>query len=192
MTKYSILAFFLWSTFTFSQVKNEKEERISISEFPKVTQSYFNNFSKKVKLLKFYRETDGKKQSFEAKFKIKKLHYSIEFDTNGKLEDIEILIRQKHIPESIFSNIFNYFDTSFKNSRLLKIQKQYINHTETSDKEFIQQIVSYPNDRYTHFEIIAEIKTKETRELREFTFDKHGKFESSRKVISSSYEHALY
>lgn len=192
MTKFSFLIFILWFSFSFSQTKNEKEERIPILEFPEIAQNYFNTFSDKVKYLKFYRETDGKKRSFEVKFKIKKLYYSIEFDTLGKLEDIEIVIKEKYIPKLTRLEISKYFDTNFKKTRLIKIQKQFINYTNKSDKAFIQHIVEYPNDKYTHFEIIAEIKKDDLHELKEFIFDKNGKFESSRKVTSSSYEHALY
>ncbi|WP_042244306.1 hypothetical protein [Jejuia pallidilutea] len=190
--KYSILLFLMCVSFSFSQSKNEKEERIPISQFPEVARNYFNNFSYKVKYLKFYRETDGDKVSFEAKFKIKKLYYSIEFDINGKLEDIEIVIKEKHIPKHTHANINAYFNAHYKKTRFIKIQKQYVNYTNQSDKSFIQHIVEHPNDKHTHFEIIAEIKTDETRELREFTFNKDGKFESFRKVTSSSYDHALY
>lgn len=190
--KFSVLLFLMCVSFSFSQSKDEREERIPISEFPEVAQHYFDNFSDKVKYLKFYRETDGDKQSFEAKFKIKKLYYSIEFDTLGKLEDIEIVIKEKHIPKNTYSNVSEYFESKFKKVRFLKIQKQYVNYTNYSDKAFIQHIVEHPNDKHTHFEIIAETKTDETHQLREFIFNKDGKFESSRKVTSSSYEHALY
>lgn len=192
MMKYSFLIFLLWFSFSFCQTKNEKEERISISEFPEIARNYFNTFSDKVNYLKFYRETDNEKRSFEAKFKIKKLYYSIEFDTLGKLEDIEIVIKEKHIPKLTHLEIFKYFDANFKKTRLIKIQKQYVNYIDHTDKAFIQHIVEHPNDKHTHFEIIAEIKTEDLRELKEFTFDKNGKFITARKVTSSSYEHALY
>ncbi|MFS4482492.1 hypothetical protein ACKGJY_05715 [Hyunsoonleella sp. 2307UL5-6] len=192
MKRFSIFIFFLYVSVSFSQSKNEKEERIPLSEFPKVARNYFNEFSHQLKYLKLYRETDGEKHSFEAKFKIKKLYYSIEFDTMGKLEDIEIVIKEKYIPKTTLLEISTYFDTNFKKTRLLKIQKQYVNYTKQPDKTFIHHIVKHPNDTHTHFEIIAEVKTNNIHELKEFTFDKDGKFKASRKVTSSSYEHALY
>lgn len=190
--KYSFFICLLWFSFSFSQTKDEKEERIPLSEFPKVAQNYFNNFSDKVKYLKFYRETDGNKKSFEAKFKIHQLYYSAEFDTLGKLEDIEIVIKKRHIPQEVFTKIMTFFDANYKKTRLLKIQKQHVNYTDVNDKTFIQHIIDNPNDRHTNFEIIAETKTDKLRELSEFTFDKNGNFKNSRKVTSSSYEHALY
>ncbi|WP_299553468.1 hypothetical protein [Seonamhaeicola sp.] len=192
MKSLYIVCIMLCCTLSFSQTKNEKEERIKPSEFPEVARSHFNNISGKVKYLKFFKETDGDKQSFEAKFKYKRQHYSVEFDSLGKLEDIEIVIKEKDIPRATLENIEKYYDEHFKKVRLIKIQKQFVNITKRTDKQFINFILRKPNNKHTHFEIIAEIKTKKRRELRELTFDRHGNFEKSRLVTSSSYEHALY
>ncbi|GAA4889254.1 hypothetical protein GCM10023311_11590 [Flaviramulus aquimarinus] len=192
MKPFSFLLFIWCCSCCFSQTKNEKEERISLSEFPEVTQNYFNSISHKLQSLKFFKETDGRKQSFEAKFKFKKLHYSVEFDTQGKLEDIEILIKKKYISKNGPKQIFEYFNSNFKKTRIIKIQKQFINKTHKTDEEFIKYIVDNPDEKNTHFEIIAEIKTKKKHELREFTFNRNGEFINSRLVTFSSYEHALY
>ncbi|TWO31372.1 hypothetical protein E1J38_013965 [Seonamhaeicola sediminis] len=190
--KYSIIFFLVFVSFSFSQTKNEKEERIKAYEFPEIPLDYFNTISSNVKYLKFYRETDGTKKSFEAKFKYNKQHYSVEFDTIGNLEDIEIVIRKKDIPKTVLMNISKHFDDKFEKARFIKIQKQFINTTPKTDKQFLDYILKKPNNKHTHFEIIAEIKTKEHHQLRELTFDKDGTFEKSRIVTSASYEHALY
>lgn len=190
--KFNILLLIFCCSVSFSQTKDEKEERIQLSDFPEIAKTYFNFISHEAKYLKFYKETDGEKQSFEAKFKVDKLHYSVEFDTLGNLEDIEIVIKKKYITKDIYKAIDNYFNSTFKKTRIIKIQKQYVNNTNKNDKQFIQNIIENPNNKHTHFEIIAEIKTKNKHELREFTFNKEGEFEKSRLVTSSSYEHALY
>lgn len=190
--RYSIIFFLMFISFSFSQTKKEKEERIKPSEFPEIAQNYFNTISDKVKYLKFYKETDGTKKSYEVKFKYNKQHYSVEFDTIGNLEDIEIVIREKDIPKIVLQNISKHFDKNFEKARFIKIQKQFINTTQKTDKQFIDYILSKPNNKHTHFEIIAEIKTKKHHQLRELTFDKDGTFEKSRIVTSASYEHALY
>ncbi len=190
--RFSVVIFLLSCSFSFSQAKNEREERIPASEFPSEAKNHFNIISDDVKYLKYYKETDGDKQSFEVKFKYKKEHYSVEFDTLGKLEDIEIVIKKKHLPNTIKASIFKYFADSFSKVSIVKVQKQYVNTTTKSDKQFIRNILEQPYNKHTHFEIIAEIKTSKKRELREFTFNRNGVFEKSRKVTSSSYEHALY
>lgn len=177
---------------SFPQSKNEKEERIPASEFPEIAQGYFNIISHEVKYLKYYKETDGDKKSFEVKFKYKKEHYSAEFDTLGKLEDIEIVIKKRHIPKQIFNTISDYFNANYKRFTIVKVQKQYVNTTNKTDRQFIRHVLENPYNKHTHFEIIAEVKTPRKHELRELTFDRHGVFEKSRKVTSSSYEHALY
>jgi len=174
------------------QAKNEKEERIPVSEFPKIAQNYFDFISHKVKYLKFYKETDGENQSFEAKFKLNRRYYSIEFDTLGKLEDIEIVINKRHISKKVYKQIDTYFASHFKKTRLLKTQKQYVNNTNDTDALFIQKIIKNQRNNRANFEIIADIKTHKTHELREFSFDSNGIFKTSRVVTSSSYEHALY
>ncbi|SEP93220.1 hypothetical protein SAMN05421824_0729 [Hyunsoonleella jejuensis] len=192
MMKYSLLFFVLWFSFSFSQSKNEKEERIPASEFPANAKSYFNTISQDVNYLKYYRESDGEKKSFEVKFKYKKEHYSVEFDTLGQLEDIEIVIKKRHIPKKTYHNISDYFNANYKKFTIVKVQKQYVNTTNKTDRQFIQHVIEKPFNEHTHFEIIAEVKTEDEHELRELTFDKNGVFEKSRKVTSSSYEHALY
>lgn len=192
MMKFSFFACLFLSLLSYSQTKNEQEKRINQSEFPKIAQNYFNFIAHKTKYLKFYKETDAKKQSFEAKFKINKLHYSIEFDTLGKLEDIEVLVKKRDISKKALKQIDAYFSSNFKKCRIIKIQKQYINHSTKNDQYYIAYIIENPNNKHTHFEIIAEIKTKQKHELREFTFNRDGKFEKSRLITSSSYEHALY
>jgi hypothetical protein len=195
MMKFNIIILILfYCSLSFSQVKNEKEERIEASEFPKNSLLYLNAIATRAKNIKYYKETDGEKSSYEAKFKLNKLHYSIEFNTLGKLEDIEIVIKEKHIPEPILNKIMDYYKNKYAKVRFIKIQKQFVNTSDKSDHEFLNYVLDNPIGKNTHFEIIAEIKTKEdkTRLLKEFTFENTGKFEKSRPISSSSYEHALY
>ncbi|MCB4799801.1 hypothetical protein [Neotamlana laminarinivorans] len=190
--KYNIIILLFWSCLLQAQTKNEKEERIPDFQFPKPAYNYFNNTKKPLKRLKFFKEIDGKNKSYEAKFKYNKLHYSVEFDTLGKLEDIEIIIKQKHIPEGALQQITTYFKTNFDKYSFIKIQEQYINKTTKTDTDFINYILENPIGKHTHFEIIAEIKSEKDRLFKEFTFKFTGEFEKSRPISSSSYEHALF
>lgn len=192
MNKFNIVFFFFCFSLSFSQSKNEKEERISSSEFPKIAYTYFNDISKKANYLKLYRETDGNSLSYEVKFKLNKRHYSIEFNPEGVLEDIEIIIKKKHIPKSALNKITSYLNNNFDRTRFLKIQEKYINNTSKSDKQFIDDVIKNSNIKNTHYEIIAETKLNGEHDLKEFTFTRYGIFKNSRKVLSSSYEHTLY
>jgi hypothetical protein len=177
---------------SFSQSKNEKEERVSVSEFPEVAHSYFNGISNQVKHIKFYKETDSVKYSFEAKFKLNKLYYSIEFDTIGNLEDIEIIIKEKRIPKLVFKNMMSFFNSNFDKVHIIKIQAQYTNNSEKSDQQFINETLNNTTKKNDYFEIIAEVKQYRNRKLKEFTFKNNGEFVKSRFVKSEDYQYVLY
>lgn len=192
MNKFSYLLLIFYCSFSFSQVKNEKEERITVSHMPEVIQNYFGSISNQVNKLKFYRETDGKKQSYEAKFKHRKKRYSIEFSTKGHLEDIEVLIKKKEIPKEILQMITNYFKDNYDKHRFFKIQKQYKKPTNINDEHFIKNILTNNHNYNPAYEIIAETKSNKTNEIKEFTFKNNGQFEKLRDIIASSYEHTVF
>lgn len=192
MKKFNFLFFLMCFSICFSQNKNEKETLIGLDKLPEKAKQHFKTPSYNIKRLKFYKETDNSKQSFEAKLKVNKLHYSIEFDTIGNLEDIEIIVKEKHVTVAVMNTIKSYFNLNFEQTKIIKIQKQYTNYTKNSDSLFIQHIIKNPNKPHNQFEIIAEIKTNKKHELREFTFDRNGAFKKFRIVTPSSYDHALY
>ena len=192
MNKFSLFVIVCCCSFSFSQVKNEKEERIKASEFPENIQNYFGTISKQVKKLKFFKETDGQKLSYEAKFKHKKSLYSIEFNAKGFVEDVEILIKKREISKEILETINDYFKSNYDKKRFFKIQKQYIKPSSISDENFIKTILTNSHNYNAAYEIIAEIKTHKTNQLKEFTFNNQGQFEKSRDIIASSYEYTLY
>ncbi|APY08146.1 hypothetical protein BWZ20_07460 [Winogradskyella sp. J14-2] len=178
--------------FVFSQTKNEKEERITKSEFPEVAIEVIKNLPDDCKRLKFYKETDGEKQSFEVKFKYKKKRYSLEFTNDGVIEDLEVLTKFKTINESKKSKIKNYFKSNFSKYKVIKVQKQFIYKKELDPVAFIKNILKNTATEAPNFEIIAEVKTDKKRDIREFTFNTSGEFVNFRIINPTSYEHVLY
>ena len=176
----------------FSQTKNEKEARIEVSEFPEKAQNIIKVLPENCKQLKFYKETDGEKHSFEAKFKYKKQRYSLEFSTNGIIEDIEISTKFKDILNPFKDSIKAYFKNNFKKHKFIKIQKQYSYSQKTDSKQFLIDIMSQNTKTAPNFEIIAEVKTDKDRIIKEFTFNNDGSFISARILNPTSYEHVLY
>lgn len=175
-----------------SQTKNEKEERVALSNFPQAAQTLLETLPKDCRRIKFYSETDGQKKSFEAKFKYKGQRFSLEFSENGEIEDLEVQTKIKAIDDTKRNNITNYFDTTFSKSKLIKIQKQYVYNSELDTELFLAQILSGSTNIAPNFEIVAEVKIEKQRELREFTFDSSGDFLNYRTINPTSYEHVLY
>lgn len=192
MKTKTLLVLMFISQFVFSQTKNEKEERITESEFPSAAIAVVNNLPDDCKRLKFYKETDGKKQSFEVKFKHKRKRYSLEFSEDGVIEDLEVLTKFKTINEEKKSKIEDYFRSSFSKYKLIKVQKQFVYHKKLDPLTFVNDILNNTSAEDPNFEIIAEVKTNKKRDIREFTFDESGIFVNFRILKPTSYEHVLY
>lgn len=173
--------------------KHEKEERIEKKVFPQNAVDFLEKtLPQKVKKVKYYKEQDSAKISFETKLKFKKQKYSIEFSEKGILEDIEVTIKKKDIPKKTFKKIEAYLRKNYNTFRLKKIQRQY-NNTPTIDAStVIKQAFSNNIDSSHSYEIIAEVKEKKKRYFIEITFTKDGDFSLVRTIIQSSYDHILY
>ena len=186
------LVFSFFSCLVISQTKNEKEDRIKFSELPSNVKKIVATLPEKIKRLKFYKEADGRKNSFEIKLKYQKNLYSIEFSESGELEDIEVMTRLKAINKNIRTEIESYFKNSFSKYKLIKIQKQYLPISDTEASVFIKGILSKKIISPSNFEIIAEITTPQKKELRELTFNHIGVFKSFKVVNPSTYDYVLY
>lgn len=188
----SIIAFLISTHLALSQTKKEKEERINLSEFPSKAQNVLSKLPKDCKRIKFFKETDGNKQSFEAKFKYNGRRYSLEFSSNGIIEDLEVRVKMNAIEDSTQDQIKEHFKSSYLKYKLIKIQKQFVFNQNLDPDTFVAQVLNQESTDIINYEIIAEVKTEDGRELREFTFDNKGSFINFRVVEPSSYEHVLY
>ncbi len=191
-TIFLICSLLLFGLHSWSQTKNEHEERVTLEVLPEAAIAVINELPKRCKRLRFYKETDGEKQSFEAKFKYKRQHYSLEFNTEGLIEDIEVIIELKEIEDAKKSKITNYFEEHFDKFQYIKIQKQYVYYQSAKPVTFLNDVLSKQSEAEVNYELVAEIKLDSKHEVREFLFGKTGKFKSFRTLNPESYEHILY
>lgn len=108
--------------------KYEKESRLAASAVPEPALDFIKKLpiSKKIK---WYKEEQIGSYSVEAKFKWKKRKYSVEFDSTGQLEDIEVQINSQKIPTAIKSNISTALGDTFTCFCVQKVQVQYMGDT---------------------------------------------------------------
>lgn len=176
----------------FSQNKYEREFRIRKSQFPEKALTYISEKLEDAKRIRFYKETDSAKTSYEAKFKKERLWYSVEFSEEGDLEDIEILIKPVDIPNAVFSKIENYLATHFTKHRIRRLQQQYPitkgEAPETTVKNAFQNLM-LPSINY---ELIVSGKNEKVFEQFEILFNAEGDFVSQRKSLPPNYDHVLY
>ena len=91
----ALSAFLVLSTSSFGQKKFEKESRISKSDLPSFAVDFAALFTDGQRI-KWYLEEGLDRNSIEAKYKRDGRHYSVEFDTLGTMEDVEIPLLTSH------------------------------------------------------------------------------------------------
>ena len=191
---YLLLSLMVITSITINaQTKNEQEIRIEKEDFPKKALNLLEHLPENIKRIKYYKETDQDKTSFEAKLKLKRKKYSIEFDETGNLEDIEITVKSKNIDRVVLKTIETFFKSEYKKYGLLKIQNQYKKQASIDAISTLQKAIENSQEFEINLEIIAQVQTKNSKkQVMEFTFNHLGSLLESRIVEPSSYEHVLY
>lgn len=117
-------------THAIAQEKVEKEESIQKSEVNSQALSFVEaaNFGKKIR---WYKEYGIKKESIEAKVKFRRNWFSIEFDSNGNLEDIEQVIKFRKLPKNVRTVISDDLAKRFDKFRVLRTQLQWLEDPKT-------------------------------------------------------------
>lgn len=182
----SLFFFFSISFYSYSQSKLEIEERIEKEEVPFVAQQFIDSlcFSSKIK---WYLEKNYIKTTYEAKIKEKGQKYSIEFDSLGQIEDIEIEIDWKQIPTSVQASICTVLKADFEKHKISKIQIQYTGKTEDLIKVRMQK------DNLTiKYEIVLKGQNDSEIEFYEYLFSETGTFEQKMILDFRNTDHLEY
>ncbi|QYA25127.1 hypothetical protein G3I01_06240 [Gramella sp. MT6] len=191
--KHLLLGIFvLLSTFAHSQEKKiEKEEDIKRNNMPENAQKYLqDNIPEKSRKIRFYYETDGDKESYEAKFKFRKNRYSVEFNERGILEDIEVVIKKENLDRALRKKIDAYLEMENDRYRIEKIQAQYIaggNNTEELLPGGIKKELTPDN-----YELIVATKNAGKLKKFEMLFDAEANFKSEREILRNSYDYLIF
>ncbi|MBO6605623.1 hypothetical protein [Psychroserpens sp.] len=195
MKKYKIvvvLLCFFFSINNYCQNKNEKESKISKTDFPSSALQTLSLVPENAKRIKYYQETDGEKLSYECKFKFQNLWHSVEFNEDGKLEDIEVKVRKHQLSQTVRERINNYLSQNSDKFDIVKIQEQYVQDKSSSDLTFFKSTISNREHTASNYELIVAIKHKKDWTLKEMTFDKQGNFTNTRDLQTDSYEYIMY
>ncbi len=191
--KHLLLSIFvLLGTFAHSQEKKiEKEEDIDRNNMPENAQKYLqDNIPEKSRKIRFYYETDGDKESYEAKFKFRKNRYSVEFNERGILEDIEVVIKKENLDRSLRKKIDAYLEKENDRFRIEKIQAQYI-AGGINTKELLPGGIKkeLTPDNY---ELIVATKNAGKLKKFEMLFDAEANFKSEREILRNSYDYLIF
>lgn len=181
--RFSLLfaACFLQAALVFSQGKIEKEKSIKKSEVPEAALEWLDDAFEEIKKPKWYQEFIENGYSYEAKFRYQDHFYSVEFDSLGRIEDVEVEIQLSELASEIRETIEAYWDTNYEKYKVLKVQIQYSGEEDDLEDFFDEDSLDGVRIAYE-----IEYHGKEiggADEIWEATFDSTGVFISKRKII---------
>lgn len=186
-----LLAFaFAKANFTHAQpenVKLEREQRVESSVFPAGALIFVKEIAVGRKV-KFYKEFDGNKTSFEAKFKKQRHRYSIEYSKNGTLEDVEIEVKHKDIDSQLWGKIGILLDSIADRWRVEKTQQQYV--SVPFDKAAL--LLRIKGEKFDNLELIVAFKSNRNIYRKELLFNIEGKLINQRNVKRLAYDFLLF
>ena len=190
MKFYLILVLVVLSFSGIGQVKYEKEHKVKNDEVPKEALNFIIEFDVDKNVKWFYEEgTFG--NSFEAKFIQDGHKYSVEFDTSGTIQDIEILIDFEEIEGYVFEKIKQHISQFFVSNKIQKVQIQYTGNVFDllSLKDLhtanLQQLgISY--------ELVVKGKTEGKIKLMEFNFSQTGELIQKSELQLQNFDNLEY
>jgi hypothetical protein len=177
------------------EVKREMEKSIPVKEFPSKCLHRIKPFFIKSKKIRYYKEQNGERLTYEIKLKKEGKQYSIEFHQDCKLIDIEELVKLKELDKKIQNQIIDFFKKHYKKYKMYRIQKQYSPRKEDTDSFFVNNFFIETNKPYElRYEIEAEVITKDRKEVLrfEYLFDNQGNLIQKRKIEKGLMDNVLY
>jgi hypothetical protein len=163
-----------------AQKKYEKESRLEEKDVPSFALQFIDSLEVQGKV-KWYLEEGLDRTSIEAKFKSDKLNHSIEFDTAGNLEDVEILLKWNDMEESLKDAIINGICADCAKINIQRTQIHY-----TGDRSALWSMVKTgkTTEKYTiRYEIVARCRTASDTVLYEYLFSDTGQILSRSEII---------
>lgn len=187
--KYSYIIPWLFLTLSltcFSQVKPEREHRIKKSQFPSIELDVLALAD--AKNLKYYKEIDSSKTTFIMKFRQKKIHYHIDFNEKGAIQNTGFKVNEVDIPTDTYAQIDSFLKENFKNIKIKYIQQRYPGTSENVMKNTFQNLMM-PNNTY---KLMFSGKKADKKEDFIAIFDAEGNLKNIALALPANYDRVLY
>lgn len=165
----------------FAQDKIERELRVEEKVVPKEARDWLYDAFETTKRPKWYQEVFESGYSYEAKFKLKGKFYSVEFDSLGLIQDVEIEVGFKELPKEVQNGLEDYLLDDYKSSDIKRIQIQYSGKPDDLEDFFDENSLE---GILTRFEIeFIGLDESGKSELFEGLFSEKGDLINKRKIV---------
>lgn len=166
-------------------VKKEIEKSIDKDELPEKILRQLKDMPISLDDASFYYQEDIDSKSYEAKMDFEEKKYTIAFEKEANLQDIEIEIDDSEIPEKVMQQIKNYLEDTFQRHNIEKIQLHF--KPENKDKAFSDR--NHPD----MYELVVATKDKKNDlGKKEIQFDSKGNHENTRKILRESSDFLIF
>jgi len=173
----------VWVLFVYTasgQTKFEKESRLKEEKVPQTAKSFVRLDGASTRVRWYFEENlDG--NSIEAKLKHDGNRYSIEFDTSGMFQDIELESVFDAIPLNTGTMIRKILDSEFEKYTIRKLQLQFSGNIKS-----LSLFLENPEreKEYTlKYEIVLKGRIEKEWALYELIFTSDGKLEKRSRII---------
>lgn len=177
---FALLIFGMFSTELFAQEKFERESRLKRKDVPQKALQFIDSLDIGNKV-KWYFEQGLQRSSIEAKFKKDKKKHSVEFDSLGNIEDVEIQVKWKKLPEQLKDSINFHFQKDCDKHKIEKVQIQFTGSIEALFSKIKTSETNLPLT--TRYEIIVRCSSSNNINLFEYLFGEDGEVISRSKII---------
>jgi len=185
----SMLLFCIFQIDANAQKKFEQESRLKPADVPKVARQFIDAVEMDSNW-KWYFEENLQGNSVEAKTKHQGKRYSVEFDTSGKIQDVEVEKIWKEMDEQLRGSILFALDSLFNSHKLDKIQIHYV--AETNVLLEILNKKADQTDSKIQYEIMVKGKKNGRPKLYELTFTESGELLESLEIIFRNTDNLEY
>jgi hypothetical protein len=192
MSRYIFLIFsivFFVSNNQFAQEKFEKESRIKPKDVPSKALLFIDSLNLNTNV-KWFQEEGPNKKAIEAKFKRNEVRYSVEFDSLGLIEDVEIEVNWSELEFSLIETISSQLQQNCSSYKIEKVQRQF-----TGSKNDLFTLLTTGNILdllKMKYEIIVRCKHENKVDLFEYLFNEKGKLISTSKIVFNNSSHLEY
>jgi hypothetical protein len=174
---------------TFAQIKVEREYRIKEEAVPEQAREFVKNTFEDARM-KWYAEENQQRKTIEAKGAFKGIRYSVEFDTDGKLLDIEGVIRYMDIPEETRDRIEKNLSTTFSSFKVQRTQRQW-----KGNPAILAALVAKKESRgqyQTHYEITIRGTRDRRKDFYEILATDKGEIVRESKIVQRNNQHLIF
>lgn len=173
----------------YAQDKIEREYKIKSAEVPKKASDFIKTSFAEEKV-NWYMEESASGKSIEAKVQKEGRLYSAEFDIDGNIQDIEVLINIKEVPEPLKMTIERSLGEQFSRYKIQKVQKQWIG--KAADLHLLIK-GDEPKAKYkTNFEIVLSGRINKHNDEYELLFNEEGMLVRKQKIAENNQHHLLF